>query len=66
MPDADAVVLPLQCPHCEKYGATVQIRSVTVLTVKCFGCDHPWSMDIERLPTDMLEQVNAATEGVTK
>jgi hypothetical protein len=66
MAGADRVVLPLQCPHCHKYGAWLHIRSVTVLTVKCFGCRHEWSMDIDSLPSDIREQVNAATEGVTK
>ena len=52
--------------HCHKYGAWLHIRSATVLTVKCFGCTHEWSMDIDSLPSDIREQVNAATEGVTK
>lgn len=65
MPDADGVVLPLQCLHCRKYGAWLQIRSATVLTVKCFRCDHVWAVDLDTLPPDMREQVNA-TEGVSK
>ena len=66
MSDADGVVLPLDCPHCHHDGASLHIRSATVLTVKCFGCDHAWSLDIDALPSDIPEQVNAATEGVTK
>jgi hypothetical protein len=66
MSDAEDIVLPLQCPHCHQHGAWLYIRSATVLTVKCFGCDHTWSMDIDTLPSDIREQVNAATEGVVK
>ena len=66
MSEAEPVVLPLKCPNCDKYGASLHIRSATVMTVKCFGCDHAWSMDIDTLPSDVREQVNAATEGVTR
>ena len=66
MADAEGVVLPLQCPHCRHDRARLHIRSATVLSVKCAGCRHEWSMDIDTLPSDMREQVNAATEGVAK
>ena len=59
MADEHAVV-SLLCPKCAHYGARPYIGSATVLTIKCVGCNHSWSLDTNILAPDLLEQVNAA------
>jgi hypothetical protein len=61
MRNTDAVVLPLSCPKCDRHEVSVQVASATVLTVKCAGCQHTWSIDGSTLPPDVRQQVNEAT-----
>ena len=52
----------LVCPNCQNLEASVDVMSLTVLTVTCTGCGHGWSADLTELPHAMREaaQVSAS------
>lgn len=52
--------LPLQCTRCGSIGARLKISSTTVITVKCGGCAHGWSVDVVTLSADGRKQLAAA------
>ena len=55
--DGHVSVLPLRCPKCEHEGATVVVRSYTVVTLVCRTCPHTWSTEIAALPEAVYKQL---------
>ena len=47
------LILPLRCPKCGHHQATLFVNSVSVLTVQCVQCAHPWSTEIAKLSVDV-------------
>jgi hypothetical protein len=51
--------LPIVCPQCHYDGCMLVVRSLTIVMVKCISCRHEWATDLDTLPAEIKQKVDA-------
>ena len=59
MPNSDRPLL-FHCPRCQHAGCLLVVKSLTVMTWTCEGCQHTWATEMQHLPPEIQARVPAA------
>ena len=54
--------LPIECPKCHQDGCLLVVRSATIILAKCVTCDHSWAADLDSLPNEVQQKVDAVLD----